>query len=700
MIAGFSLGRMALSLLKPMAVWPWRMILFFLLVASAIGYGLYGIDHSLRLFSSTRTDAERTVRKFERNNPAIASEVAKLREDYGAAAVASKLRLDSEAVQHNLPFKPLKESIEEGARPFEIPLAQLAVNTHLGSRPGGMAEFFEEFYTGMIFMPDPMVQNAMLDDMLAAAETADWNTVSSSLAGPLVWSAARQDPDLWGYYARNHEWLAEPLLIALGNEAMAGLELMDGYSHDPRERVRSLLATIREHEPMVRKVNASHPDLLALAFHLLNLHGHAIKTAAELHRIPHIELLEVVYANPGFLPAENGGLAAVRNEADRGAAKLAMVYANHRTVWEHAKATPLALYLWEDAPKSADAVLDRYGNNPSFLIQLYDIYGGVGVSGGGFGSERNGALMAVVADALDRYTDLAALALNRFKDNPHFVQLLHTPDVGSRAIPFAMIRPDRLADAAEDPDWIRKYIGEDGIPIDDERWYEALPGGSIAKVVGNWRRGVPCDLSELGWAAFDVVDVGLIVFSLGASKVLTTGAKTAAKGGGRVLAGGARVLENAGQLAGRWRMAKTAGAAGRLRGGSLLRAVGRETLSSRIVRWSDDLAETIGRLRGPQAIKTIKTLACVLTAYKLYSRGDALAKAPEQIGQTLGRFTVEAAQAAGKALAGFVRELIPTTSAPWGPYVFHVFVFAILIVFAFFAYPKRTDAERRPVRYV
>jgi hypothetical protein len=100
-----------------------------------------------------------------------------------------------------------------------------------------------------------------------------------------------------------------------------------------------------------------------------------------------------------------------------------------------------------------------------------------------------------------------------------------------------------LEKLASDPRYLAKLVDEQGTPRKAD-WWQAVPVvGGIANVARNFATDRPSDWSEMGWAAWDVVDAALIVGSLGASKVATEvgkqGLKTAARVAGREAAASA-----------------------------------------------------------------------------------------------------------------------------------------------------------------
>ncbi|HQH74018.1 MAG TPA: hypothetical protein PK360_18230, partial [bacterium] len=378
--------------------------------------------------------------------------------------------------------------------------------------------------------------------------------------------------------------------------------------------------------------------------------------------------------------------------------KLAVIWRDHRVVWNYAKAVPLALKLYNDTPQNADKVLEKYGNNAAFLLQLYENYGNEDEDG-------NSRTMAFVGDAIAKYEDLAVHILFQYKDNNGFKDLLANPEVGSRVIPYVARFPDGLPNLKSDTRWIDRYFDKEGKAIDDERWWEALPGGSIVKVMKNKIDGKPCEWSELEWAVFDTVDVGLVVFSVGTSKAITSGAKVALKGGARAAGQGIRVADKAGEAL-RWlrrgQKAERVSEASRIarggaRSGSLFAQQGSEALYKRMLRGAEEWGEKIKKLADPKYKKAWRAVGITLAVTKVYARGDALKKAPTQIGEWLGQALSGAATAAGEFLASTVQQLLEPEGFSWAAPFFHMLIVLLLLGASYGAWVGMAPGR---VRYV
>ena len=261
-----------------------------------------------------------------------------------------------------------------------------------------------------------------------------------------------------------------------------------------------------------------------------------------------------------------------------------------------------------------------------------------------------------------------------------------SPEIGYRIIPYAARFPETITDASTDPGYVNKYFDEQGRLKDPDRWWEALPGGSVAKVVANKLQGYPCSWSELGWAAFDAVDVGLMVFTLGTSKVVTTAGKTTVKTSARVasvaLRGADDVVRTGKKLSGtltRKVLAQADSGKGIkqlfpfLRGTAtksddLVKAASKTskgTLLGDAANWvkssGDDLAKKIGRSASPENIKKWKFLGYGLALVKVYARQDLLKKFPEQAGKTVADVGTWMATAPGKFMASAFQETLKNT---------------------------------------
>lgn len=665
-------------ILRGLKAAPWRIIVVFFLLASAAGYGLWGWEVSKRTASiGAKSEAQRFLDEQVKKNPVMADKISRLRSDYGEVALATKLRLDAKLAGDNSFNAPLAIQLERNEPIHEAVLINLVQST--GMRPGDpdLETFLISYDSAIRMIPDPEQRVATLSSLKEVSQSpADWQLVRAGYPALLAWQATRETPELWALYKQENDWLAELILQRITLEANFSSNMEMEKLFNPDDRIRELLAVASHHKTLLRTVYDTSPEQAVLAYHIFELYGDTLSIATSRYGLPLIETLDVIYANPDILEDYAASKGQYTDTGELQAAFLNDIYKQNHSVWLYARTTPLALQLFLDARQNANAVLERYGDNEGFLLQLYGSYSDEG--------QENALLLNAVA-ALAEYEDVAAILLFDYRDNMAFKNALVHPEIGARIIPYAARFPKTITEASNDPGYVNKYFDEQGRLKDPDRWWEALPGGSVAKVVSNKLQGYPCDWSELGWAVFDAVDVGLMVCTLGTSKVVTTAGKTAVKGGARAasvaLRGADDVVRTGKKLTGtltRKVLAQADSGKGIkqlfpfLRGAAtksddVVRAASktsRGTLGNAadwIRRSGDDLAEKIGRSASPENIKKWKLLGYGLAFVKAYARRDLLKKAPEQFGENVADFLTLLATAPGKALASAFQEMIQNT---------------------------------------
>jgi hypothetical protein len=670
---------------------PWRMILTVFLALSALMYGFTGWETTKRLLSqSTQSEADRMVEDMIRSNPSVAAEIENLKNDYGSVALASKMSLDSKAIQNTM----MIDYINQGLVPPELPLVKLVSNTYLRDDAQDMNTFLNEYLMPLRILSDGDTRDQIVSALERVSESpADWVIVSKHPFGLLSWQATRNTPNLWSFYAKNYDWLTEALFITFSMESV----MYDDQYENTRQidnyaRILQLLTVAQEYQNILSELHKDYSDeQLAFSLTLLELHGESIKIAHDRYKIPTQEIIEILYSNPFFLTDH---IQANQNTAEYNASELNNLWTNHRSVWDNAKVVPQALELYRDAPQYADIVLEKYGNNPSFLLQLYETYGDEDVNG-------HSKTMAFVAESIVRHEDLAVHTLFKFKDNNDFKELLIQPEIGSRIVPYAArFDSDGLLKLKDDHRWINRYFDKDGNAIDDERWWEAIPGGSIVKIMKNKIDGVPCTWGELGWAVFDAADISLMIFTVGTSKAITSGVKGSIKAGGRGLAKGARAGDKFGDalrlLKGSSTTERTV-MRGRAVRGSLMAQQSQVSLYQRIIRSSDELADMTRVWANPKYKNVWRGVGITLAFAKVYAKRDTLGNMPQQMGELLGKAGVVALQSSGELLANSMQQFLPKFTSPIYAIIIHIAIILILSSLAYAAWMKMKPTR---VRYI
>ena len=221
--------------------------------------------------------------------------------------------------------------------------------------------------------------------------------------------------------------------------------------------------------------------------------------------VPRSEILDVIFANEDFI--ENASDRDGREAPAKLAAHFAYLQKSKPGVWREARYSPLALRLEKEAPNDANIVLEKYG--PDGVATL--LFTGYEDS------------LPKATKCVAQFGDLAITVLQIYSDeqggsNGLFHRALMNPTIGTRIVPFVASKSDQgLTQVEDNIGWLDKFFKEDGTPR-EESWMEAIPFvGAPANVVKNIVNGHPNEWSELGWAALDVADVGLLVCTFGAS---------------------------------------------------------------------------------------------------------------------------------------------------------------------------------------
>lgn len=329
-----------------------------------------------------------------------------------------------------------------------------------------------------------------------------WELVRDDPVALVLWSEGVES-ELLRFYARNRDWLADPLLA---------LDLTGTESSWTLSRA---LETLSLHEKSLR-LAVEEGELGVLAVAVMLTHGRLVdqcRTGYDLHPA---EIISIVYLNGDVLDGEMDGVKG----AAHAAAWLATIASQHAAVWLAAQETPLALRLYRDAPQVASSILEKFGADdvPTLIYQHF----------------QEEPQVRAAAHALDVFGDLAIFVFARYDDEEFTSRLgryLVDPKIGIRAIPFVIRFGDEaFARIEDDPAWVDRYFRPDGsLRSDDLAWLENIPLGNAVNVARNFAKGHPCEASELGWAALDVLDVTLAVASLGSSKVATSGLRAGAK---------------------------------------------------------------------------------------------------------------------------------------------------------------------------
>ena len=363
----------------------------------------------------------------------------------------------------------------------------------------------------------------------------------------------------------------------------------------------------------------------------------------------------------------------------------------------------LALRLNRDVPALAESLLREYGQYdiPAFLYTY-------------FGTSPEALDQA--ARAVHYYGENALVILQRYAETGRLESFLRNPKIGHRIVPFLAKKMDAGLDLArEDPKWVDRYFDEEGRAV-PEPWLMAIPFvGAPLQVTRNWFNGIPNEWSELGWAAWDVADVLLLVASLGtttgAQAVKTTVKNVVKVGGKRLTREGARrvVAEQTTR-----RLAK--GGVQKLSGSLLRRAV--STVNSGVIRvlgssrnfivWGSkpllkaggaayqSARAVLGTWKGVNPLVRVWTYRTLLGVSLLVTLAErtipGLHLIGTKLGEVIGQVTRETVHAATDALTAAAKEafrdMIPEKPSLLVP-VAWIVMLGVLVLLLWKAWPLR-----------
>ena len=339
-----------------------------------------------------------------------------------------------------------------------------------------------------------------------------WNVAKKYPITAFVYSAARNDDGLWNWYLKNAEWCVDYFLAIVP----------DGEESD----VVDYLKTLREYQAVLKlardEINeltdaelsevgfeGGKSECLAGAYAFVSQWGDVLKPLARV-RAP-------MLISFGVLEHSMGAFDLDTEENRRKAGEqLAVLWQDHETspVWYQASldSGEGVVELNIRAPQDAPEVVGQFGevHVAHFLLEHYG---------------ESDKLLVSATHAVAEWEAAGFAVLTRFKDDNEFKELLTRKDIGWKAIPYVLNFGPEVAkeQMMDDPDWVKRYFNEDGsLKKEKTSFIEALPFvGGISTVAKNWAKGYPCTMGEIGWAAFDVVDIAVTAVTLGAAKAVT-----------------------------------------------------------------------------------------------------------------------------------------------------------------------------------
>jgi hypothetical protein len=457
------------------------------------------------LISRTNGSAESaTVAKYKQENPKAADYITRAQDRFGQFNTAVALQategtyLNSEAMEQAVDLRARLVSLYREDRTNE--------SDFLWSH--GMAV---DAMSGMQSEAD-----AYLSKLETAKNDQDYWSVVRNDPVALSSELLKTDLALRQQYTDHRNWY-----ISLIKVLVATIGVSDDSRPEEETasfiRLDDLLAVTRNSGPLLRGLvvkPTEAPIEACIYYETFRQFGDVISLTAK-EGLPVKETVEVVILNRDNLLTDD----EERNGSPVGnptgvASRLIKLHHDRPSVWAAAQRDGYVLSFDELTPSLAQSVLEEHADlGPASLIvtQYSDV-------------------ATQAAKIVQRYGQLGIAVLAQYEGSDRFRQLLRSGDVDHRIAMVAVLKADEgLEKALDNPKYVDKWIGDDGDPLKDQWWVGVPLVGGIAKVAVNYADGVPSDWSEIGWAAWDVADVGLMVVSLGTSKVLTSGAKQAIK---------------------------------------------------------------------------------------------------------------------------------------------------------------------------
>jgi len=479
---------------------------------------------------STSRIIETYREEVERQNPETANWIEQKAAAYGDQVLAASIRAERGSLSS---FEVQQQSIQNRARLIHIfqrdPLRDDAI---LWSHGTSLA---------VVDGPDPE-NRAMTDQWLQRLETAQ--------ADPAIWSLVRDNPiamssDLMftdklarEFYAAHGHWVddlvtalmqtvddappsSEAELSDLANAAETSPADSAGHSESKTlpttVQVDTVLKVAMAAQPYLKNAlpdPAADPISAAVVFLTFAEHGPLLNDVCR-QNVPPSETVEVLLLNADVLAAD-----VATTDTAQTAARLVRLYRDKKRVWDQARREPLVLRFDLSAPKFSQSLIERFPQHgvPSLVVTQYP------------------DAASSAAAAIDRYGELAIAVLVHYAPSDRFRTLLADDQLGYRTVMVAAMEGDvGLEKLASDHRHLSKLVDETGTPRKADWWQSVPVIGGIANVARNVATDRPSDWSELGWAAWDVVDAALIVGSLGTSKLATEVGKQGLKATARIV---------------------------------------------------------------------------------------------------------------------------------------------------------------------
>lgn len=450
----------------------------------------------------------KVIADFKRDHPKSADWLAAQQDRSGQFSTAVAI----ESLQgHTLNPEALRQSVEVRARLTSLYLNDPASDESMLWSHGTALDMMSRL---------PEEADAYVSELEAAKADHDyWSLVRNdpvALSSELLKSnlALRKD------YQANQAWY-----LAMLEVLVAMIQITPDPDADEQDaafiQLDDLLEVASDGQPHLRQLvprPSESPLEACIYYETFRQFGQVISMAAK-QGVPPKQAAEVIILNRDALlrDAEEASGAKVQDPVAV-ATQLVTLYRNRPSVWAAAQRDGYVLAFDQLTPGQSQSVLEKHVNLgvASLIVTQYP----------------DAATQA--AAIVDRYGELGVAVLAQYAGSETFDSLLQDARVDRRIAMVAVLHSDVGLEAVlRDPAYIEKWIDEAGEPFEEQWWVNVPLVGGIAKVAANQATGVPSDWNEIGWAAWDVADIGLMIASFGASKVLMESAKQTAKQTGK-----------------------------------------------------------------------------------------------------------------------------------------------------------------------
>jgi hypothetical protein len=527
----------------------YRSFLFFLILFAGLAWFVKGGD----LLQGSEGAYERKLRellaKIEKSNPDAAKRIkeAGKKDPYAVAVAVATLKNQKDYEKQITKFS---ESLKDDEPNTFIEAIELSVDKNLVHDNEDRKKVIYAHGSFLYLKESELIKKALIEKNLEeqgkykseiqalvnehfdrlkkfSKEPGTWEIVKYDPVAVMVFTEV-EDSKLRQFYVENHEWVQD---------------MFSQFQNLPQEKekegtavsIKSVLETASLYYPETKKAVVDQKQngcgFGPMGFQLFFKYGELIKTCVDKEKVlPLCETLEIFFSQQDYL---NSFIEkhATESAASLLARNLGEIKKTSPDLWRAAKASPGALDLYEDVKEFANDVFKKCDgiNVQDLLYADYLTPDRVLLKNAAHALAKWGQLAFYT---LNLYSERADKKANEFQDNnfkkalaKDFRTVLYVARNGQTGI----------SDILANEKYLDKDLDTKGDPLKPSFWKNVPVVGGPLVVFSNWTQGIPNTYGELGWAALDVADGALLVFTLGVSAEGTV-AKQAAKEAAKKLA--------------------------------------------------------------------------------------------------------------------------------------------------------------------